>query len=117
MALESVFLGLQDLSPSINEQILISLKLLLFSLQALRSGYKPALEALLLDGILRHSKFFVAEAHLIFGEIHYLFIRASLPILPPACSKLGWRDCFHLRHHPECYCLLCRYRYFCYGGV
>ena len=56
-------------------------------------GHKLALEALLLDGILRHDKFFVAEAHLVFGErhvivilrvsIHCLFIRASLPILPP----------------------------------
>ena len=65
--LKSVFLGRQDLSPSISEQILISLKLLLFFLQALCSGYKPALEALLLHGILRHAEFVVAEANLVFG--------------------------------------------------
>ena len=46
---------------------------------------------LLLDGILRHDKLFVAEAHLVFGEghvivvlrvsIHSLFIGANLPII------------------------------------
>ena len=36
--------------------------------------YKPALEALLLDGILRHDKFFIAEAHLVFGEGHVIVI-------------------------------------------
>ena len=36
--------------------------------------YKLALEALLLDGILRHDKFFVAEAHLVFGERHVVVI-------------------------------------------
>ena len=55
-ALESVFLGCQNLGPSVCEQILISLKLLLLFLQAFCSGYKPALEALLLDGILTLQK-------------------------------------------------------------
>ena len=88
--LEVVFLDCQDFSPSVSEQILISLKLLLFFLQALCSGYKPALEALLLNGILRHNKLFIAEAHLILGErkvvtvlrvfVHGLYIRANSPI-------------------------------------
>ena len=70
---------------------------LLFFLQALCSSYKSVLEALLLDGILRHGKFFVAEAHLVLGEehvivilqvfIHGLFIRASLPVLPSSLFK------------------------------
>ena len=64
---ESVFLGCQDLGPSVYEQILISLELLLLLFQAPRSGHKPALEALLLYGILRHVEFIVAEAHLVFG--------------------------------------------------
>ena len=48
------------------------------------------LEALLLDGILRHDKFFVAEAHLVFGGRHIvivlkvsarrLFVWADLPM-------------------------------------
>ena len=32
------------------------------------------LEALLLDGILRHDEFFVAEDHLVFGEGHVIVI-------------------------------------------
>ena len=90
--LESVFLGCQDFSPSVSELILISLKLLLFFLQALCSGYKPALEALLFDEILWHGKFVIAEAHLILREGHViivirvfiygLFVRAGLPVLP-----------------------------------
>ena len=81
---ESIFLGCEDLSPSISEQILVSLKLLLFFLQALRSGYKPALEALLLDGIFRHGKFFVAEPHLILGGRHVIIVlRLSI------CCSLG----------------------------
>ena len=66
------------------------MKLLLFFLQAFCSGYKPALEALLLDEILRHDEIFVTEAHLILGErkvvsilrvfIRGLFVRANLPI-------------------------------------
>ena len=47
--LESVFFGHQDFGPSVCEQILVRLELLLLLLQASRSGYKPALEALLLD--------------------------------------------------------------------
>ena len=66
VALESVFLGYQDFSPSICEQVLISLELLLLLLQAPRSGYKPTLDALLLQGILRHAELVVAEANLVF---------------------------------------------------
>ena len=67
LAFESIFLGCQDFSPSICEQILISLELLLLLLQAPRSGYKLTLEALLLHGILRHAEFVVAEADVVFG--------------------------------------------------
>ena len=67
LALESVFLGCQDFSPSICEQVLISLKLLLLLFQAPRSGHKPALEVLLLYGVIRHAEFVVAEANLVFG--------------------------------------------------
>ena len=66
LALESIFLGCQDFSPSVYEQILISLELLLLLFQASCGGYKPALEALLLYGILRHAEFIIAEAHLVF---------------------------------------------------
>ena len=34
----------------------------------------------------------------------------------PARSLAG-PDCFPLRHHLDCYHLLCRYHYFCYGGA
>ena len=67
MALESVFLGCQDFSPSICEQVLISLELLLLLLQAPRSGNKPVLEALLLCGVLGHAELIVTEANLVFG--------------------------------------------------
>ena len=68
MALESIFLGCQDFCPSVCEQILIiSLKLLLLLLQASHSGNKPALEALLLRGVLGHAELVVAEANLVFG--------------------------------------------------
>ena len=90
-AFEFILFGREDLGPSVGQQVLVGLKLLLLFLQAFCCGYKPALEALLLDGILRHDKFFVAEAHLVFGEGHVivilrfsvccLFLRASLPIL------------------------------------
>ena len=73
-AVESIFFGGQDLGPSVSEQILVNFELLLLLLQAPRSGYKPALEALLFDGILRHDKSFVAEAHLVFGERHVIII-------------------------------------------
>ena len=89
-ALESVFLGCQDLGPSVYEQILISLELLPLLLLASCSGYKPELEALLLYGILRHAKFVIAKAHLVLGERHVvvvfrvvvdgLFIGASSPV-------------------------------------
>ena len=72
--LESVFLGRQNLGPSVCEQILISLELLLLLFQASCSGYKPVLEALPLDGILQHDEFFIAKAHLIFGERHVVII-------------------------------------------
>ena len=45
---------------------MIGLELLVLLLQAPRSGYKPALEVLLLYGILRHAEFVVAEANLVF---------------------------------------------------
>ena len=48
--------------------------LLLLFLQAVCCGYKPALEVLLLDGILRHDKFFLAEAHFNFGERNVIVI-------------------------------------------
>ena len=67
LALESIFLGCQDFCPSICEQILIRLKLLLLLLQASRSGNKPVLEALLLCGVLGHAKLVVAEANIVFG--------------------------------------------------
>ena len=50
------------------------MKLLLLFLQAFCSGYKPALEALLLDGILRYGEFFVAEAYFVFGEGYVIVI-------------------------------------------
>ena len=53
---------------------MINLKLLLLFLQAFCCGYKPALEALLLDRILRDDEFFIAEAHLVFGEEHVIVI-------------------------------------------
>ena len=71
---------------------MISLKLLLLLLQAPCRGNKAALKALLLDGILWHDKFFIAEAHLILEErhvivvlrvvIHILFIGAGSPVFP-----------------------------------
>ena len=68
VALESIFLGRQDFSPSVCEQILISLELLLLLFQAPRSGHKPTLEVLLLYGVLRHVEFIVAEALVLFGD-------------------------------------------------
>ena len=89
-ALESVFLGCQNLGPFVCEQVLISLELLLLLFQASCSGYKPALEALLLYGILWDAEFVVTEAHLVFGGRHIvivlqvsvcrLFVWASLPV-------------------------------------
>ena len=88
--LESVFLGRQDFGPSVCEQILVSLELLLLLFQASCSGYKLALEALLLYGILWYAEFVVTEAHLVFGEGHIviilqvsvyrLFVWARLPV-------------------------------------
>ena len=90
--LQSVFLGREDLSPFVCEQILISLELLLLLLlfQASCSGYKPALKALLPYGVLRNAAFIVTEAHLVFGGRHIvivlqvsvrrLFIWADLPV-------------------------------------
>ena len=72
-ALEAVLFGCQDISPSVIEQILVSLKLLLL-LQALCHGYKPALKMLRLDGILWQDKFLVAESHLILIERHVIAI-------------------------------------------
>ena len=53
---------------------MISLKLLLLFLKAICRGHKPALEALLLDRILRHDEFFVAKAHFVFGERHVIIV-------------------------------------------
>ena len=87
---ESVFLGRQDFSPFVGEQILVSLELLLLLFQASCSAYKLALEALLLYGILWYAEFVVTEAHLVFGGRHIvivlqvsvcrLFIWADLPV-------------------------------------
>ena len=44
--------GRKDFSPSVDEQILIGSKLLLFFLEASCRGHKLALKTLLLDGIL-----------------------------------------------------------------
>ena len=66
MALESIFLSCQDFSPSVCEQVLISLELLLLLFQAPRSGHEPALKALMLHGILGHAELVVAEANLVF---------------------------------------------------
>ena len=66
VVLKSIFLGCQDFSPSIREQVLISLELLLLLFQAPHSGHKPTLEALLLYGILRHAELVIAEANLVF---------------------------------------------------
>ena len=73
-AIESVFLSRQDLVPSVCEQILISLELLLLLFQASCSGYKPALKVLLLFGILRYAEFIVAEAYLVFRGRHIVVI-------------------------------------------
>ena len=88
--LESVFLGRQDLGPSVCEQILISLELLLLLFQASCSGNKPALKALLLYRIFGYAEFIVVEAHLVFGGRHIvvilhvsvrrLFLWADLPV-------------------------------------
>ena len=67
MALESIFLGCQDFCPSVFEQVLIILELLLLLFQAPCSGHKPVLEVLLLHGVLRHAELVVAEANLVFG--------------------------------------------------
>ena len=90
-ALEAVFFGCQDISPSVDEQILLSLKLLLFLFQAPCSGYELKLKALLLQRILGHDEVFVAEACLLLGGwtvtivprvIFYgLLIRVVLPVV------------------------------------
>ena len=87
--IEAVFLGCQDISPSVDEQVLFSLKLLLFLFQAPCRGYELKLEALLLERILRHDEVFVVEACLLLGGrtvtiilrvIFYgLFVRVVLP--------------------------------------
>ena len=85
-----VFFGGQDCGPSIIEQVLVSLKLLLLLFQAPCHSYQPALEALLLERILRHDEVFVAKDCLLLGGwtvtivlrvIFYgLFIGAGLPV-------------------------------------
>ena len=65
-AFKDVFLGCQDISPSVDEQVLFSLKLLLLLFQAPCSGYKLKLKALLLHRILGHDEIFVVEACFLF---------------------------------------------------
>ena len=65
-AVEAVFLGCQDISPSVDEQVLFGLKLLLFLFQALRGGNELSLEAFLFEGFLRDDELFVAEANILF---------------------------------------------------
>ena len=87
--IEAVFLGCQDISPSVDEQVLFSLKLLLFLFQAPCSGYELKLKALLLRRILRHDEVFVAEACLLLGGwtvtivlrvfFYGLFVWAGMP--------------------------------------
>ena len=57
----------KDFSPSVDSQILISSKLLLFFLEASCRGHKPAFKTLLFNGILWHGEFVIAEACLVFG--------------------------------------------------
>jgi len=84
---EGVFFGCQDISPPVDEQILFSLKLLLFLFQAPCSGYELKLKALLLHRILRHDEVFVAEACLLFGGrtvvvvLRVIFVRVVLPVV------------------------------------
>ena len=66
--------GRKDFSPSVNQQILISSELLLFFLEASCHGHKPALEMLLLNGILWHDEFVVIEACLVFGGRHIIIV-------------------------------------------
>ena len=90
-ALEAVFFGCQDISPSVDEQVLFGFKLLLSLLQAPCGGYELKLEVLLLERILRHDEVFVVEACLLLGEwtvtivlrvIFYgLFIRVVFPVV------------------------------------
>ena len=48
--------------------------MLLLLFQASCSGYKPALEALLLYGLLWYAAFVVTEAHLVFGGGHIVIV-------------------------------------------
>ena len=50
------------------------MKLLLLFLKATCRGYKPALEALLFDGILWHDEFVIVEACLVFGGRYVIII-------------------------------------------
>ena len=65
--LEAVFFRCQDVSPSVDEQVLFGLKLLLLLFQAPCGGYELKLKALLLQRILRHDEVFAAEACLLLG--------------------------------------------------
>ena len=64
----------KDFSPSEDQQILISSKMLLFFHKASGYGQKPALKTLLLDLILWHDEFVVVEACLIFGGRHIIIV-------------------------------------------
>ena len=69
-AVESAFLGCQDLSPSVCEQILVSLELLFLLLQASCSGHKPVFLFGLLEGRLIGIVF-------IFGTIRIIFVSCA----------------------------------------
>ena len=64
---ESVFLGGQDLGPSVHEQILVSFELLLLPLQAPCHGHEPSLQANLFHWVFRYAEFVIAEAYLVVG--------------------------------------------------
>ena len=58
-ALDTVFLGCQDISPSVDEQVLFGLNLLLFLFQAPCGGDEPPPEAFLFEGFLWDYEIFV----------------------------------------------------------
>ena len=67
-ALEAVFFGCQDISPSVDEQILFGLKLLLFLFQAPRGGDELSLEAFLFEGFLWDDEVIVTKANILFKD-------------------------------------------------
>ena len=73
-AFEFKLFSREDLGPSVGQQVLISLKLLLLFLEAVGRGDKPAFKTLLFDGILRHDEFVVVEACLVSGGRYVIII-------------------------------------------